>query len=60
MASLAARLEMREGRPAASVAALGQAWIAVAPRSDLFTPRVDARHQLGDLAGGGGRRGGSG
>ncbi len=50
MASLAARLEMREGRPAASVAALGQA-IAVAPRSDLFMLRADARHQLGDLAG---------
>jgi len=50
MASLAARLEMREGRPAASLAALGQA-IAVAPRADLFMLRADARRQLGDLAG---------
>jgi predicted TPR repeat methyltransferase len=50
MASLAARLEMREGRPAASLAALGQA-IAVAPRADLYMLRADARRQLGDLAG---------
>jgi len=50
MASLAARLEMREGRPAASLAALGQA-IAVAPRADLFMLRADARRQLGDFAG---------
>ncbi len=49
-ASLAARLEMREGRPAASLAALGQA-IAVAPRTELFMLRADARRQLGDLAG---------
>ena len=50
MASLAARLEMREGRPAASLAALGQA-IAVAPRAELFMLRADARRQLGDLDG---------
>jgi len=50
MASLAARLDMREGRPAASLAALGQA-IAVAPRAELFMLRADARRQLGDLAG---------
>jgi len=50
MASLAARLEMREGRPAASLAALGQA-IAVAPRAELFMLRADARRQLGDLGG---------
>jgi predicted TPR repeat methyltransferase len=49
-ASLAARLEMHEGRPEASLAVLGQA-IAVAPRADLFMLRADARHQLGDLAG---------
>ena len=49
-ASLAARLEMREGRPGASLAALGQA-IAVTPRTDLFMLRADARRQLGDLAG---------
>ena len=50
MASLAARLEMREGHPAASLTALGQA-IAVAPRADLFMLRADARRQLGDVAG---------
>jgi predicted TPR repeat methyltransferase len=50
MASLAARLEMREGRPAASLEALGQA-IAVSPRADLFMLRADARRQLGDFAG---------
>src|SRR5580658_5265908 len=50
MASLAARLEMREGRPAASLAALGQA-IALAPSADLFMLRADARRQVGDLAG---------
>jgi predicted TPR repeat methyltransferase len=50
MASLTARLEMREGRPAASLIALGQA-IAVAPRAELFMLRADARRQLGDMAG---------
>jgi predicted TPR repeat methyltransferase len=50
IASLAARLDMREGRPAASLAALGQA-IAVAPRVELFMLRADARRRLGDLAG---------
>jgi predicted TPR repeat methyltransferase len=50
MASLAARLEMREGHPEASLTALGQA-IAASPRADLFMLRADARWQLGDLAG---------
>jgi predicted TPR repeat methyltransferase len=50
MASLAARLEMREGNPSACIAALGQA-IAVAPRADLLMLRADARRQLGDLDG---------
>lgn len=49
-ASLAARLEMRAGNPAACLAALGQA-IAVAPRADLLMLRADARRQVGDLAG---------
>jgi predicted TPR repeat methyltransferase len=50
IASLAARLEMREGRPAASLEALGQA-IAVTPCAELFMLRADARRQLGDFAG---------
>jgi predicted TPR repeat methyltransferase len=50
MASLAAQLEMREGRPSAALAALGQA-IAVAPCVSLFMLRADARRQLGDIAG---------
>jgi predicted TPR repeat methyltransferase len=50
MSSLAARLELREGRPAASLAALDRA-IAVAPRAELFMLRADARRQVGDLAG---------
>ena len=50
MTSLAARLALREGRPAASIAALGHA-IAEAPRAELFMLRADARHQLGDIAG---------
>jgi predicted TPR repeat methyltransferase len=50
MTSLAARLALREGRPAASIVALGEA-IAVTPRADLFMLRADARHQLGDISG---------
>jgi predicted TPR repeat methyltransferase len=49
-ASLAALLEMRDGHPSASLAALGRA-IAVAPRAELFMLRADARWQTGDLAG---------
>lgn len=50
LASLAARLELREGRPAASLAALSQA-IDAAPSAELYKLRADAKHQLGDAAG---------
>ena len=49
-ASLAARMDMREGNPAACLAALGQA-ITLAPRADLLMLRADARRQIGDLVG---------
>jgi predicted TPR repeat methyltransferase len=50
LASLAARLDLREGRPEASLAALTRA-IDAAPSSALFMLRADARRQIGDLAG---------
>lgn len=50
LASLSARLELREGRPAASLVALDQA-IAAAPAAGLFKLRADARRRLGDIAG---------
>lgn len=50
LASLSARLELREGRPAAGLAALNQA-IAAAPSAERFKLRADARRRLGDVAG---------
>ncbi len=49
-ASLAARMDMRAGHPAACLAALGQA-IALGPCADLLMLRADARRQVGDIAG---------
>lgn len=50
LASLSARLELREGRPDASVALLTQA-LEAAPSAELFKLRADARRRLGDIAG---------
>lgn len=50
LASLTARLELREGRPAASLAALNQA-IEAAPTVELYKLRADTKHQLGDTSG---------
>jgi predicted TPR repeat methyltransferase len=50
VASLEARLALREGRPAAGIAALDAA-IATAPSAELYILRADARRQLGDVLG---------
>jgi predicted TPR repeat methyltransferase len=50
LVSLGARLELREGRPAASLAALNQA-LDAAPSAELFKLRAEARRRMGDVAG---------